>query len=753
MIGKLFDAEQAPLDENTIRSLTRFLLFSMLVLTIFIILNSIVGLYLVAGLQAFVLLNLPLALVWLKQGARQNIVRHLIGFDTLIIFAPLAFIPTIENTGIYWVFGYPLIVFFFLGARLGTVWSLIYSGTLILCAGLAWQHIIPIYYSATQFVISVIEMAIFASLGYFFASDREKGEILQQNHLNYLKGIELLERSLSKTSNMEQSINQALNCLLQIFQCNRVWLLHVHDPKASELDIPYECTTADYPGRFSSGETFPVDDEIRRLYSDIESSHEPHCYEGDHPILQHETLTCVSVRSQICIILRPESGHQWMLGLHQCNYSRSWNMEEKKLFHDCANRMEDALNQMLLYRELARSERKLRLAILQAEAANHAKSEFLSVMSHELRTPLHGIIGMQELLASNTENLTKEQKEYLMLSYQAAKSLRSLVNDVLDLSKIEAGAVEIKQQELDPFQCIRDALVPFVHLAKEKNIDFSLQLDHVPKRITSDLSRLRQVLLNLVGNAFKFTPQGFVHIHVYTKDAALYFKIKDSGIGISPGMIDQIFDPFVQEADLMASEHEGTGLGTTIVKRFLKLMGGDISVKSEKGKGSCFSFHIPYQPASETHYTQQFNASEIAGTLSIPKKAHIQAINPAKLHILLAEDDPIAQRIASSMLSKAGMRVDIADNGIQAWDKLQKNRYDLLLTDIRMPELDGITLTQRIREQEKSNHTGQHLPIIGISAHVLEGVSQTCMDAGMDDFLSKPVDPEQILNTVQNIIK
>ncbi|MDQ6956778.1 MAG: ATP-binding protein, partial [Mariprofundaceae bacterium] len=249
-----------------------------------------------------------------------------------------------------------------------------------------------------------------------------------------------------------------------------------------------------------------------------------------------------------------------------------------------------------LQRKLTDSETKLHQAIQQAEQANRAKSEFLSTISHELRTPIHGIIGLQKLIAEDVDQLSSEQRENLMLAQQSAKSLRALVNDVLDLAKIESGKMDLVSKKFNLKQCVCDAIIPFRVLAIEKGVVLSLYIDHAPKEILSDESRLRQILLNLVGNAMKFTQKGEVSIHIKEEGGQLYFAVKDSGIGISDEDLKHIFEPFVQGSENHQAQYFGSGLGTSIVKRFVELMKGQVQVESTLGKGSCFSFNIPSYP-------------------------------------------------------------------------------------------------------------------------------------------------------------
>ena len=733
------------------QSLMRFLLFSMAVLAFFSILNYSQGFAALALVQASVLLTLPFAYSWLKQGAPHSIIKHLIGFDAMVIFVPLLFVPTIANTGIFWIFGYPMIVLFFLGMRTGLQWTLVYCLTLLLGIELAHQGVLTLYYSSMQIALAFVEIIVFLAIGYFFVSDRERAEKQQALHLHYLESVDRIERALHAELDLEKSMEDALESLLDIFDCSQTWMVFPAHPGVTSYQIRFEKHRQDFPAAPPSGTDIPSDTMSRQTFLDGLKSDAPVCYRKSHLLSGNpETSKPYSIRSQMAITLNRDSEVPWMLGIHQCNRERTWSAEEKRLFQDIAKRIEDALNQMLLYQELATSETNLREAIKQAEMANHAKSEFLSVMSHELRTPLHGIIGLQNLIASDKKELSDEQRENLALSQQSAKSLQALVNDVLDLAKIESGNMELVQDEFELLECIRDALVPFVLSAREKGIALSLEMRDVPATIFGDESRLRQVLLNLIGNAVKFTEKGSVSIQVTHSDQSLHFIVEDTGIGIPTESLDTIFDPFKQVISSHRPQQRGTGLGTNIVRHFIELMGGTIQVKSELGKGSCFSFQIPCRTVGDNRITQSFEATtDKFSVINIETKVHkaSKKMPSQTIKALLAEDDPIGQRIAIKQLGRAGIMVDTADDGDSAWKQIQNHPYDLLLTDIRMPGIDGIELTRRVRALEKASKK-EHMLIIGLSAHALDEVAKKCIEVGMDHFMTKPVDPETILATI-----
>jgi signal transduction histidine kinase/ActR/RegA family two-component response regulator len=550
--------------ENHRRSLEQFILVSLVVLSGFTVTHWLLGYHAQALIQGAIAITLPPIYHWLKRGGSARIAGYLAAAYSLIVFTSLYVAPTINNTGIIWLVAYPLIVFFFVGTRLGLIWCLIYF---ILLTGITLFKLlgfIDLPYAFDQIVFTLIQLLLFGIVAFYYVNDRERAEAL------------LLE------------------------------------------------------------------------------------------------------------------------------------------------------------------------AKQQSEAADHAKSEFLSVMSHELRTPIHGIIGMQELLAADTSHMNDEQREYLALAQQAAKSLRELVNDILDLSKVEAGALEIEQQPFELFECLKQSIIPFIVTCRQKHIRLVLEVRNIPVEITGDAMRLKQILINLIGNAVKFTNDGHIRLLVEARDNRLDFCIEDTGIGISQQDIDRIFTPFVQGQNVENRRQQGTGLGMSIVKRFVELMDGNIDIASVPNVGTRFMFHLPNPSHSGQKITECIDSTDIHPA---PHTHAAQGKPITPFRVLLAEDDPIGQRIAVKRLSRAGIETESAGNGREAWEKFLAGSFDVLLTDIRMPDLDGMELTRRIREQE---HSGKHrrLLIIGLSAFALEDVIRDCREAGMDDFITKPVDPETLLERV-----
>jgi signal transduction histidine kinase/CheY-like chemotaxis protein len=383
-----------------------------------------------------------------------------------------------------------------------------------------------------------------------------------------------------------------------------------------------------------------------------------------------------------------------------------------------------AILSCLLMLMLIRVQRVQRAAV----AADRAKSTFVANMSHEIRTPMNGIIGMTQLameLASDSQ-----QKEYLSIAQDSANSLLALLNDVLDFSRIEAGKLAIESVPLDPRKMVREVVQLLAVSANSKGltIHHEFTLD-VPAAVYGDPLRLRQVLLNLVGNAVKFTESGSISIEVRLTERGgrLSFAVSDTGIGIPAEQQQALFSPFTQADGSISRRYGGSGLGLAISSKLLHLMGGAIHLESEVGKGSRFVFEIPCKPAD------------------LPSDS-FRAVAPAKLprlRILLAEDNRVNQRVAACMLEKAGHFVTIVSNGVEALDALTRNKFDLVLMDVHMPEMDGLQAVARIRSGERTS--GGHIPVVAMTADAMEGDRTRCLSAGMDAYVSKPVQLSDLL--------
>ncbi len=379
-----------------------------------------------------------------------------------------------------------------------------------------------------------------------------------------------------------------------------------------------------------------------------------------------------------------------------------------------------------------------------AEYANRSKSEFLANMSHEIRTPLNGVMGMLRLVQAAP--LNDELREYVEAAALSCKRLTALLSDILDLSRIEAGKMEIVNEVFDPRKTMQEVEGVFGLTAAQKGVILECSVDQgVPRLLFGDVMRLRQVLLNLVGNAVKFTSHGAVSVKawalpgVHSDGVRLYMAVSDTGPGMTPELMETIFEPFAQGEASYTRRHQGAGLGLPIVKRLVRLMGGSLALESTPDEGSVFHLCIPFALAAE---------GEQAASDGEP----VEAAGPrVRYRILLVEDEVVNQLATKRLLQMQGHDVHTAENGLQALQALRENLFDLVFMDVQMPEMDGMEATRMIREAPEFAAIAA-IPIVALTAYAMDGDRESFLAAGMNDYLAKPVDEAMLAEVIRRVM-
>jgi len=402
-------------------------------------------------------------------------------------------------------------------------------------------------------------------------------------------------------------------------------------------------------------------------------------------------------------------------------------------------RQRQELNLVLKYLEEKNEE--LIIAKEKAEEATRAKSMFLANMSHEIRSPMNGILGLSRLMKNETEN--SEHHDMLNIVTTSGEHLLQIINDILDFSKIEAGQIDLESIDFDIRKLCEIIFQLLNFRAVEKGINFTIDIDKdIPEVLIGDSFRLNQIIMNLTNNAVKFTLKGdvVVSIKLLEKDTewvSILFSVKDTGIGIPEKAQRMLFQEFTQSDSSITRQYGGTGLGLAISKNLTNLMGGKIKLESKQDVGSEFMFELKFKYKEQKISTMSNNNKEL----------------PEDITILVAEDNPINQKVAVLTLRQLGLACDVAKNGLEALEMYKENRYDIILMDMQMPVLDGLNASQKIRSFENNENIENSTYIIALTANASSDDKQKCLDAGMDNFISKPFKQDGLMNVLSQGIK
>ncbi|MCP4350210.1 MAG: response regulator [Desulfobacterales bacterium] len=582
-----------------------------------------------------------------------------------------------------------------------------------------------------------------------------------QDHVYHLESLAALGKAVNEAQSMAHMMDNAMKATLSAFRCDRAWLLYPCDPDAPSWRVPIEVTTPEYPGANLLNTDIPMGPAVSELMRDTLSATGPVTFGA---MYEHKMPPTVvkqfSVQSQVCMAICPKFGKPWQFGLHQCSYARVWTENELSLFRDFGHRIGQSLELFLSLDELQKAKEK-------ADSANRAKSEFLANMSHELRTPLNSILGYAQIFR-NDPSATYRQLDGLNVIEQSGKHLFSLINDILDLAKIESGKIELYETDFDLLFFLEGVGEIIRIRTEQKGIEFFLEMPvDLSVRVRADEKRLRQVLLNLLGNAVKFTGKGKVILKVTNPETEkqkpkpqnrqpatrFRFQVEDTGVGISPEDMKSIFDPFQQAGDVKRRA-EGTGLGLAISRNLVKLMGGILTAESRPGSGSVFQFdlEVPVVDLCGAFKTSQVSERRITGirkagpeqkTCGVSETPQVSAPK-----ILIVDDSRENRAVFRDMLQPIGFETEEAADGTEGMKKAEEFQPDAVITDLVMPETDGFEMIRQIRRHPVLKNT----VVIAASASVYEEDHRKSMDYGADAFLPKPVEAKLLCEMLQRFL-
>ena len=599
-------------------------------------------------------------------------------------------------------------------------------------------------------------------------SERKRAE-QERLSLKVLEKIVKITKVIRQERDVERLLWRLCETVLEIYNCDRAWLLFPCDPKAPSWEVPISRNDPQYPGP-AEGQIIPMTPDVAEIFQ-VALEHDSPVVYGNGGLPLAENTKSWGVQSQISMAIHPRVGKPWQFGIHQCSHARVWTADEIRLFSLISEMMVESLGNLLLIRDLDKmnldleqriaqrtadlveSNEALTLAKDAAEAANRAKSVFLANMSHELRTPLNAVLGFSSLLRS-APDMAETHRKTLDIINHSGEHLLTLINDALDMAKIEAGRIAVEKEPFDLEDLVRSVTDMMRVRAAEKEVLVTFdQSTPYPRFVQGDAAKLRQVLINLVGNAVKFTAQGSVTVRLGVaactldgssgalgpassqgdgQEAALppdvpplllALEVEDTGIGIAPEDLQRIFEPFVQLGK--PSGQRGSGLGLSITRQYVQLMGGTIAVRSLPGQGTCFQVELPVARAAEDQ----------ARRVSLDRRRVIGlAPGQPEYRILIVEDESDNWLLLEQLLKPVGFQVRVAENGVLGVARFQEWRPHFIWMDRRMPEMDGLEASRCIRALEG----GQEVKIVAITASAFREQRTEVLAAGMDDLVCKP---------------
>jgi len=597
----------------------------------------------------------------------------------------------------------------------------------------------------------------------------DQASLWMRNEL--LEGILGSRIALMSDGQVDSSaITESLKIIGQATQCDRSYILeHYQTPYYQVLSLQHEWCNKNIPSQFGNPRLEQIEYEELMpgwLHSLLTTGYKYF----DVSKLPDELREVFSVAKQQWILMLPIFKENMLWGILCLEYHRphrEWEDEEIRILSSTTS----SIRGFIASEE---AKKALHAAKIEAEKANQAKSEFLAVISHELRTPMNAILGYSQILSQSLTD--EEQREHLGFIDRSGRSLLDLINNILDFSKIESKGVELEIIAFSVEQVLLEAIEVCQIKARDKGITLEYKMqDDLPAQMLGDPYRIKQVLLNLISNAVKFTAKGGVKVYLGFKEIEengkilLHCAVQDSGIGISPEKASRLFRPFSQADGSTTRQYGGTGLGLVIAKRLVERMHGRIWVESAIDKGSTFNFTVqldrcaqvvetspkPKLPQEDIADLSQSTENEDKIPLTIQKKKTDKdsSLDPEfaqrfPLRILMVEDDPMNQKLATKILSRLGYHnVDVAPDGLSGLSRLKDNAYNLVLTDLQMPRLDGIGMARRIRMGE-CGATKKHLPIIAVTAYAMNEDRERCLDAGMNGFIRKPIQIDELKETL-----